>query len=293
MASNRVCDIRRYCHAELDGLYGTGETESMVRMLFEAFLGWNTTHLLLHNSDTINQSDLLRFHWAVEDLKLFRPIQHIIGYTDFCGCRITVSPDVLIPRPETEQLVDLAAVNARKKKQESKTPALNIIDLCTGSGCIAIALSKSFPDAEIRAVDVSEKALAIAQENARQNHAEVHFTKADVLDEAALRPLYVNHFDLIISNPPYVMERERAEMSHNVLDYEPSMALFVPNEDPLRFYRAIADFALQTLAPDGCLLMEINEKLGHETALLMKQKGFQCEVQQDFRNKERMIICRR
>lgn len=293
MASNRVCDIRRYCHAELAGLYGTGETESMVRMLFEAFLGWDTTHLLLHNGDTINQSDLLRFHWAVEDLKSFRPIQHIIGYTDFCGCRITISPDVLIPRPETEQLVDLAAANVRKGKQESTPSALNIIDLCTGSGCIAIALSKSFPDAEIWAVDVSEKALAIAQENARQNHAEVHFAKADVLDETALRPLYGNHFDLIISNPPYVMERERAEMSHNVLDYEPSMALFVPNEDPLRFYRAIADFALQTLAPDGCLLMEINEKLGHETALLMKQKGFQCEVQQDFRNKERMIICRR
>lgn len=289
MASNRVSDIRRYCHAELDALYGSGEVESMVRMLFDAFLGWDTARLLLHLADTIDQSDLLRFHWAVEDLRRFRPIQHIIGYADFCGCRLAVSPDVLIPRPETEQLVEWAITECRSMEA---TP-LRLLDLCTGSGCIAIALAKGLPNADVWAADLSPQALVIAQKNAQHNGVSIHCVEADVFSPQLHQALDSEPFDLIVSNPPYVMEHERATMARNVLDHEPAMALFVPDDDPLCFYCAIADFAMQALTPHGSLLMEINETLGSETIALMRQKGFRCELRQDFCSKDRIIRCQR
>ena len=280
--SNRVRDIERYMHAELDTLYGAGEVRAFVAMLFEAFLGWDRAHLLLHSDATIDQSDLLRFHWAVEDLRRHRPIQHIVGYTDFCGCRIRVSPDVLVPRPETEEMVSWLCAR-RAQSQEA------ILDLCTGSGCIAIALKKAFPDAQVTAVDLSPAALALARRNAEENGTAVEFVEADVLDGLdGLNGLY-GLYGLIISNPPYVRESERVTMAANVLDYDPAMALFVPDDDPLRFYRAIGDFATQHLSPQGLLVMEINEALAPETCTLLQSQGFTTEVHEDFRGKPRMV----
>ena len=159
--SNRVRDILALYHEELDGMYGSGEVSAFGEMLFEAFLGWDRVRLLTSREQTIDQSDLLRFHWALEDLKRHRPIQHIIGHVDFCGCRIEVSPDVLIPRPETEEMVSWIV-----KSFGLRVMSGGILDLCTGSGCIAIALKKAFPAAEVTAVDVSSKALAMARQNA-------------------------------------------------------------------------------------------------------------------------------
>ena len=175
--SNKVRDIITLFHEELDELYGAGEAGVFVNMLFEAFLGWGKVRLLTSKEQTIDQSDLLRFHWALEDLKRYRPIQHIIGYTDFCGCRIAVSPDVLIPRPETEELVTWLITH----HSSLITHHSSLIDLCTGSGCIAIALKKAFPQAEVTAVDMSDAALEVARRNAQANDVNITFLQADIL----------------------------------------------------------------------------------------------------------------
>lgn len=279
--SNRVRDIIVLYHEELDGLYGVGEVGVFVEMLFEAFLGWDKVQLLTSKESSIDQSDLLRFHWAMEDLKRHRPIQHIIGYTNFCGCRIRVSPDVLIPRPETEEIVNWIITH------HSSLITHHCLDLCTGSGCIAIALKRAFPEAEVTAVDISPAALEVARQNAKDNGVEVRFVQADIL--APSYQLSTTNYQLIISNPPYVRESERAQMQRNVLDYDPALALFVPDDDPLRFYKAIAAIAKKHLAKDGLLVVEINESLAEETCGLLRRQGFNPVVHEDFRGKPRWI----
>jgi len=282
--SNRVRDIVGLFHEELDELYGAGEVGVFLDMLFEAFLGWDKVRLLTSREMTVDQSDLLRFHWALEDLKRYRPIQHIIGYTDFCGCRIKVSPDVLIPRPETEEMVQW--IISSFKIHHSK---FKILDLCTGSGCIAIALKKAFPAADVTAVDVSPAALEIARQNAKNNGVEVHYVQADILQ--IHYPLPTTHYPLIVSNPPYVMEKERAQMHPNVLDYDPALALFVPDDDPLRFYKAIANIAKEHLASDGLLVTEINESLSTDTCEVIKNRaGLIPTLFSDFRGRDRWIV---
>ena len=283
--SNRVNDILSLYHEELDALYGAGEVRVFLDMLFEDFLGWDKVRLLTSREQTVDQSDLLRFHWALEDLRKQRPIQHIVGHADFCGCRIAVSPDVLIPRPETEELV-----NSIIKKFSIFNFQFSILDLCTGSGCIAIALKKAFPEAAVTAVDISEKALALARQNAQSNATEVNFVHADLLSE--IFNFQFSIFNLIISNPPYVRESERARMRPNVLDYDPALALFVPDDDPLKFYRAIAAIAAKHLAPGGLLAVEINEALADETCGLLREQGFSPEVHIDFRGKKRWVTAK-
>ncbi len=279
--SNRVHDIISLYHEELDGMYGRGEVSVFCEMLFEGFLGWDKVRLLTSKEETIDQSDLLRFHWALEDLKQYRPIQHIIGYTDFCGCRIAVSPDVLIPRPETEEIVQwiISTFNIQHS-------TFNILDLCTGSGCIAIALKKAFPQAEVTAVDISDKALSVALQNAQNNGVEVRFMERDVLNGV---DGLSGSYGLIVSNPPYVRDSERAQMAANVLDYDPALALFVPDDDPLRFYHAIADIARRQLAKEGMLVVEINEALADETCTVLSHRGLCPTVHTDFRGKPRWI----
>ena len=280
--SNRVADIAALFHKELDGLYGRGEAGTQFEMLCEEFLGWDRVRLMTSREQTVDQSDLLRFHWALEDLKRHRPIQHIIGHTAFCGCRIGVNPDVLIPRPETEEMVRWCI--AQFADVDAPAAAL---DLCTGSGCIAIALKRAWPQTRVEAVDVSAAALATAQRNAEANGTEVRFLQANLLDMAL--PFRAASFRLVVSNPPYVMEGERALMHRNVLDYEPPQALFVPDDDPLRFYRAVADTARRCLAADGLLVVEINEALAGETCSLLHGYGFRSAVHDDFRGKPRYV----
>ena len=278
--SNRVRDILGLFHEELDALYGRDEVGVFCEMLFEAWLGWDKVRLLTSKEQTIDQSDLLRFHWALEDLKVYRPIQHIIGYTDFCGCRIAVNPDVLVPRPETEEIIQWIIT-------QLSIPhfPFSVLDLCTGSGCIAIALKKAFPEAAVTAVEVSEKALAMAKENAESNGTDITLLQADILN----CQLPTVSYQLIVSNPPYVRDSERAQMQRNVLDYDPALALFVPDDDPLRFYRAIAAIARQSLSPDGLLVVEINEALAEETCSLLRNHGFRPEVHEDYRGKPRWV----
>lgn len=287
--SNRVRDIERYFHSELEGLYPDREIGAFTNLLFEAFLGWDKARLLLHRDDTINQSDLLKFHWAAEDLKHYRPIQYIVGYTDFCGLRIHVGPGVLIPRPETEEIVEKTKHLANRCPRLVDRP-MAILDLCTGSGCMALALASHFQSANIYGVDISEAALSVARKNATANRLDVTFLQCDILNEEPSLP--DKKFDLIVGNPPYVREKEREAMASNVLDYEPSEALFVSDDDPLLFYRAIGLYAAQHLAQEGMLVLEINEYLGYETSRLLNQLGFDTELGCDFRDKERSIVAR-
>lgn len=281
IASNRICDIERFAYSELQEVYSADEIRNLLRIIFEEYLGWDLTTWLLSKQRTINQSDLLKINFAIKDLKRHRPIQHIIGKADFCGMTLRVDENVLIPRPETEGLVELAKDRCPSPKR--------ILDLCTGSGCIAIALAKVIPNAEITAVDISEKALEVARQNAWNQGVEIKFMQADILsDDLAELPL----FDLIVSNPPYVHEQEKADMQPNVLDYEPHLALFVPDNDPLLFYRRIAKTAHKHLVPNGLLIVEINENLGEETAGLLRAKGFETSLHNDFKGKTRFAAGR-
>lgn len=286
-SSNRVSDVERTFLDDLTPLYGAEEVRSFFLILCEAFLGWDKVAYLLHRGETMNQSDLLRFHWALEDLRHYRPIQHIVGYTDFCGCRIKVNDKVLIPRPETEEMV-YECVNALMRECVSEDSSINILDLCTGSGCIAIALKKMLPESKVTAVDISPEALRIAQTNAEKNGAEVEFVLGDVLQGAPL-PISSDGWNLIVSNPPYITLSEKGAMCRNVLDYEPQLALFVPDNDPLLFYRKITAFAQQNLSPDGLLAMEINERFGTETLQLLAENGFSGVLHKDFRGKDRFV----
>lgn len=281
--SNIMTDIERHFVSTLEENYQKKEIHQFVMMLCEAYLGWDTTQYLLHRQEPINQSDLLKFHWALEDLKRNRPIQHIIGHTFFCGCTIRVDENVLIPRPETEEMVNFIL-----KLFHGKAPK-SIADLCTGSGCIAIALARFFPLATIHATDLSEAALKVAQTNATDNRVDIAFRKEDLLDHKE----GMTQYDLIVSNPPYICQKEIAEMRPNVLQYEPHTALFVEDSDPLIFYRALAHYATFQLGDDGVLVTEINEHLGEETRAVFQDCGFEAQIHQDFRGKERWIIARK
>lgn len=285
ITSNRVRDIEKYYVDSLAGIYPEGEIKMFVRMLFEDIMGWSHAELLINRDATVNQSDLLRFYWAAEDLKRYRPIQHIVGYVDFCGCRIGVDKTTLIPRPETEEIV----MSVFDKLSER--PPRRVLDLCTGSGCIAIAVAKHWREAEVTAVDVSSEALAKARQNADSNNVEVRFVQKDLLEEREYRDFEL--YDLIISNPPYVKESERREMSRNVLDWEPERALFVSDSDPLLFYRAIAKIAETHLSADGLMVLEINEKLGEAMARLLTERGFDATIYNDFRGRQRSVMAKK
>ncbi|MBO7541852.1 MAG: HemK family protein methyltransferase, partial [Bacteroidales bacterium] len=183
IASNRICDIERFAYSELLEVYSADEIRNLLRIIFEEYLGWDLTTWLLSKQKTINQSDLLKINFAIKDLKRHRPIQHILGKADFCGMTLAVNENVLIPRPETEGLVELAKSHLQSLQR--------ILDLCTGSGCIALALAKVFPDAGITAVDISEIALEVARQNARNQKVTINLLRADILsDDLAELPIF-------------------------------------------------------------------------------------------------------
>ena len=224
---------------------------------------------------------------AAERLAKGEPLQYVLGYTWFAGLRIKVGPGVLIPRPETEQLYELAAEDCDRLMQESRDDNFSILDICTGSGCLAYAFASEFPEAQVFGCDISDAALKIAcRQRVKLQGARPVLFQADVL---AAPPAGLPKFDLIVSNPPYVMESERAQMEPNVLDWEPEQALFVPDSDPLLFYRAIALWADGLLKDGGSLWMEINASLAAETAALFTGAA----VIQDINGKDRFIVVKK
>ena len=252
----------------------------------------------------LSESELLTLHFAVKELLKNKPVQYILGKTEFCGMRFFVNENVLIPRPETEKMVKSLELKVkgylyspsfrpdieRREMVAEKSPAnISILDIGTGSGCIAISLAKSLKNSVVTAVDVSEKALEVAKKNAEANDANVRLILDDILNPKNPE-LIDNQYDIIVSNPPYVCESEKSEMRANVLDYEPSTALFVSDSDPLVFYRKILEFAQKALIPNGEVWFEINEKFGNEMKYLCHEKGFEkVEIIKDFRERDRIL----
>ncbi|MEO0037136.1 MAG: hypothetical protein RIQ59_347 [Bacteroidota bacterium] len=279
---------------ELSFIYDEQEIESFFYLLLESYHGKRRIDLALNPEMEMDASQLVKWESALSELKNQKPIQYIIGQTEFYSLPFLVNENTLIPRPETEELVEWIVVESRKSEVES----LKILDIGTGSGCIAISLAKNLPNAEVFAVDVSEKALAVAQKNAANNKVKVNFVNADILKINDLVDLSTSnfqlptHFDIIVSNPPYVRNLEKAEIKPNVLEFEPHLALFVEDTDALLFYRKIAELASKNLVQNGKLFFEINQYLGKETVELLEDLGFKSiELKKDIYGNDRMIQC--
>ena len=266
---------------ELSSLYDEKEIESFFYLVLENFHHKKRIDLALEPNMEMDEIQTSRWESILEDLKKYKPVQYLLGETEFYGLRFLVNENVLIPRPETEELVEWIL-------RENQQPNLKILDIGTGSGCIPIALKKNLPDAQVFALDVSEGALATAQKNAEWNAADISFIQKNILETDDLQ----QQFDIIISNPPYVRNLEKAEINPNVLEYEPHLALFVEDTDALLFYRKIAQLALKNLKEHGQLYFEINQYLGKETVALLENLGFQnIELRQDMYGNDRMIRC--
>ena len=262
---------------QLTPLRGAGEARAIVRMVMEERFGLSQVDLLLGKDTTLSADDRKDFEKIAVRLLRGEPVQHVLGFADFCGHRFRVNNDVLIPRPETEELVRWAMEElAGEKLAKQGAERAAILDLCTGSGCIATSLALAFPEAHVIGVDISADALAVARENAALMGAwNVEFLQHDVLRHSgAGAAFHAAPFSIITANPPYVRDCESSEMEPTVLDYEPHLALFVPDDDPLRFYRAIAAIARRQLLPSGHLYVEINAALSEETRQLLLSSGF-------------------
>ena len=261
-----VYDVCRYVTDKLTPLYGEGEAKAMAVIIFENLKGWTRTDMALKAGEHLTPFMLGKFDDVIAQLLKQKPIQYIFGNTWFYGMKLTVTPDTLIPRPETAEMVDFIV-------QENQRKDLRVIDLCTGSGCIAIALARNLPFATVTASDISAKALDVARGNARTLYADVRFVQSDLLT-ARGREALAGNYDIIVSNPPYIAEKEKAGMSANVLDYEPHSALFVPDSNPLEFYDAIFDFADGNLAAGGKIYLEINPLYADQLRKNAVARGF-------------------
>ena len=274
----------QYIHSELKDIYRKSEIEGFVRLIFDSVLGFSYTDMILQKDKKLDPNEFTKVKAIVGRLKTFEPIQYILGETDFYGLKLKVNSATLIPRHETEELVKWIC-------ESSVAAGADILDIGTGSGCIALALKKELKHVAVHGIDISVKALEKAKENARLNELEVDFKYADIL---RWEELLWDRYELIVSNPPYVRNSEKQFMENNVLNYEPEGALFVEDNDPLIFYRVIAEFALKTLRDNGLLFFEINEYLGEEMQLLLKGLGFRnIEPRKDINGKDRLLKCQK
>lgn len=283
----KLKDIPKVFQIELKGMYEKEEIDNFFYMLLESYLGLKRLQLALNPELTYPEKELISIFDGLKKLKQNIPIQYILGETEFYGLHFKVNNDVLIPRPETEELVE-CIIN---QQPNSKNGQLNILDIGTGSGCIAISLTKSLPNAKVYALDISKKALNVAKKNAELNLVDVTFIEADILDPKTWNDDFKNLiFDIIVSNPPYVREQEKGLMENNVIKNEPHLALFVENNNPLQFYQAISQFAVNNLSLHGSLYFEINEYLGEQMKQLLNTFNFKkIELKQDVFGKDRMI----
>jgi release factor glutamine methyltransferase len=283
IASNKIKDILRYFRDELKHTYPSEELDSIITYCFEDFLNLKRSAIISNQETTVSESELLKFNYAIKELKKFKPLQYILGEADFYHLKFYVNEHVLIPRPETEELVQLII-------QDNKIPAPSILDIGTGSGCISVALKKNIPLALVSALDVSESALKVAKRNAEKNGSEILFILSDILDPLACSELQSLKYDIIVSNPPYICISEKDQMHKNVLEYEPHLALFVNDNNPLLFYNVICDFALNRLHENGKLYFEINQSFAFETKHLLESKGFKnVELIKDLSNNYRIL----
>ena len=274
-------EILRHISQHIEHLYSEQERMHIARMVAASLSKEPESRYLIERDEVV---DIPSLESKVDELAMGRPVQYVIGHQEFCGLDIEVGEGVLIPRPETEELVAWATEKASEFNQT------RILDICTGSGCIALALAQQIKDAKVTAIDISEEALAIARHNEERLQCGVEFLQDDAL--AHLPNLTNREFDIVVSNPPYIPLSERESMHINVTGYEPEIALFVDDDDPLIFYREIARRAKELLSPKGYLLFEVHETLAQETAEMLHNQGYcQIELRHDCFDKPRMICC--
>ena len=280
IADNTIAAAEQYLLNNLQDVYGAREIASLTDLLFEDLLSLSKTDRFLSPEKRLSESELLQIIYACKDLKKQVPVQHITGKVLFRNLWLKVNQNVLIPRPETEELLSNII-------RDHKNIA-SAVDCCTGSGCIALALKSAFPLASVVAVDVSQEALNVAQQNAALNNLHVDFMLQDVLSNEM--PFAAESIDLIVSNPPYVLESDKQKMSLNVLQYEPHLALFVPDEDALKFYAVLTKNAQFSLKKGGMLYFEIHEEKGKDVRDLMIDHGFvDVRITKDMYDKDRFV----
>lgn len=279
----KIKEIRGLLIKELSDRYGIEESRSIFYILIEAYLKLSRAQVAMHLDQELDTSVATLFMESLQKLKNHEPVQYILGETFFYDLLFKVTPSVLIPRQETEELVHWIVKDAQSITGQK---TIHICDIGTGSGCIAIALAKTIQNSEVTAIDISEKALKTASENALFHKVTINFSKRDILQADA----FPKKYDIIVSNPPYVREQEKSEMLTNVLAYEPYQALFVSDQDPLVFYRKIAELAKNNLKPSGMLYFEINQYLGQATVTLLEELGFsEVILRKDIQHNDRMI----
>lgn len=279
--------------SELTSIYDEVEVESFFYLSLEKLHNLKRIDLALQPNFELTESEIINWNNILDDLKSQKPIQYILGETEFYGLPFLVNENVLIPRPETEELVQLIIVESQMIKKET----IRILDIGTGSGCIAVSLAKKLPHAEVFAIDVSEKALKVAKKNAEINQVNINFIQTNILETNNLAQLSTFNqqpttaFDVIVSNPPYVRHLEKEEIKKNVLDYEPHLALFVEDNDALLFYRKIAQLSKTSLTQNGKLYFEINQYLGKETVELLEELEYEnIKLLKDIYDNDRMIV---
>jgi release factor glutamine methyltransferase len=274
-ADNSIKAVQSYLQQKLEKIYSVREIQIFSEMILDALFDLSKTDLIL-NTRKFSESELLQIRAVSKRLVKKEPIQHILGVAHFYGYDFKVNKDVLIPRPETEELVALVLENHEGGK---------LLDIGTGSGCIPITLKKENDAFDVSAIDISEDALGIASINASDSGAEINFIQSDILKENL-----IDRYDIIISNPPYVLESDKKDMQESVLDFEPELALFVPDHKALMFYERIASLAINSLHDSGYLYFEIHESFGQETIQMLKEMGFQnINLYQDLQGKDRIV----
>ncbi|MGN6212452.1 peptide chain release factor N(5)-glutamine methyltransferase [Parafilimonas sp.] len=278
-----ISEAGKILRSALDTIYDQREAPNISNLLLEKLTGFSRSERVIYKDKALTENQVINLRKNIDKLLQHTPIQYIINESWFAGISFYVDENVLIPRPETEELVELILENSHN----SGLKAPFVLDIGTGSGCIAILIKKKLPLSNVYALEISKKSLEIATKNAVSNDAPVHFLEADILDFHP--PATFPKFDIIVSNPPYITQSESSLMQPNVLQYEPHKALFVPDDDPLLFYKIIAGFALQHLKRPGRLYFEINELMGEQVAALLRSKGFtSVEIKKDMQQKNRM-----
>lgn len=280
---NSLASLFNYMNTGLQSLYDVREALNISRLFFEKKFGLKAVDIVLQADRQFSESEILTVHFALKELKNHRPIQHIVGSAFFMEMEFAVNEHVLIPRPETEELVRLAALRCPDGEA-------TVLDIGTGSGCIALGIKRLKPEARVKGIDISEQALEVATANGRALNMPVLFEKADALAMTPVEKVY----DLIVSNPPYIAQIEEAAMAPNVMNHEPHLALFVPDADPLLFYRAITAYAARALKPGAWLLTEINPAQAQSTREVFENAGLQeVKVYNDMQDRPRICAGRR
>jgi release factor glutamine methyltransferase len=279
-----IKDIRLFLVSELADTYPVDECKAIADLLISSATGFSKLSQLYDNGQNVSEEQADRIISMTEELKTGMPVQYVLGETMFYNCRIRLNSSTLIPRPETEELVDLIL-------RENKGFKGSVLDFGSGSGCISIALASNLPESSVTGIEISEEAIKIALENASLNKVSVPFIKSDIFSFPADK---FKGTGIIVSNPPYVRESEKSQMRRNVLDFEPALALFVPDSDPLVYYKSLIKIAQQVLDPPGLVYFEINEMLGAELQSLVASYGFSdIMIVNDLNDRQRILKCRK